>query len=155
MTAGQQFGFADPFSGSAGWRARYGDQEISQFRAAEMIAEKWDISRAEMEDVRAARATSGRSAAIDEGRFAARDRAARRRSTTDECPRRGHVAWTKMAGAASRCAGAAGSPPRSPARSPTAPPRCWSPPSGRSREHGLTPARPDPPPVSVRAADPV
>ena len=41
MTAGQPLGFADPFSGSAGWRARYGDAEVSQFRAAEMIAAKW------------------------------------------------------------------------------------------------------------------
>ena len=32
-----------------GWVARYGDQEICQFRGAEMIAEKWDISREEME----------------------------------------------------------------------------------------------------------
>jgi len=49
MTAGQALGFPDPFSGSAGWRERYGDQEISQFRSAEMIAEKWDISRDDME----------------------------------------------------------------------------------------------------------
>src|SRR5882757_10534813 len=27
MLAGQAYGFADPFSGSAGWRARYGEQE--------------------------------------------------------------------------------------------------------------------------------
>src|SRR3974390_337244 len=32
MLAGQQYGFADPFTGSSGWLARYGDQEISQFR---------------------------------------------------------------------------------------------------------------------------
>ena len=32
-----------------GWRARYGDEEISQFRAADLIAEKWGIGRAEME----------------------------------------------------------------------------------------------------------
>ncbi|GAA5061062.1 acetyl-CoA C-acetyltransferase [Thermocatellispora tengchongensis] len=38
-----------PFAGSAGWRARYGDQEVSQFRGAEMIAEKWGIGRAAME----------------------------------------------------------------------------------------------------------
>jgi acetyl-CoA C-acetyltransferase len=50
MLAGQMFGFADPFSGSDGWRARYGEQEISQFRAADMIAAKWGISRAEMEE---------------------------------------------------------------------------------------------------------
>jgi acetyl-CoA C-acetyltransferase len=49
MTAGQALGFPDPFGGSAGWRRRYGDQEISQFRSAEMIAEKWDISREDME----------------------------------------------------------------------------------------------------------
>ncbi len=49
MTAGQALGFPDPFGGSAGWRRRYGDQEISQFRSAEMIAEKWDVSREDME----------------------------------------------------------------------------------------------------------
>ena len=50
MAAGKQLGFADPFSGSAGWRHRYGDEEVSQFRAAEMIAAKWEISRAAMEE---------------------------------------------------------------------------------------------------------
>jgi acetyl-CoA C-acetyltransferase len=49
MTAGQALGFDDPFRGSVGWQRRYGGQEISQFRSAEMIAEKWDISRADME----------------------------------------------------------------------------------------------------------
>lgn len=49
MLAGQSFGFADPFRGSRGWMERYGDQEVSQFRAAEMIAEHWRISRGEME----------------------------------------------------------------------------------------------------------
>jgi acetyl-CoA C-acetyltransferase len=50
MVAGQQYGHETPFSESPGWQARYGSQEISQFRAAELIAEKWDISREEMED---------------------------------------------------------------------------------------------------------
>jgi len=50
MTAGQALGFGDPFGGSDGWRARYGEQEISQFRAADMIAAKWGIGRAEMEE---------------------------------------------------------------------------------------------------------
>ena len=50
MLAGQGLGFDDPFSGSAGWQARYGDQEVSQFRGAEMIAEKWSISREDMEE---------------------------------------------------------------------------------------------------------
>jgi len=49
MTVAEQFGFTDPFSGSEGWVKRYGDQEISQFRSADMIAEKWDISREDME----------------------------------------------------------------------------------------------------------
>src|SRR5438105_2741404 len=68
MTVAEQFGFTDPFSGSAGWVERYGTQEVSQFRGAEMIAEKWGISREEMEAFaleshrRAAQAT-------DEGRF--------------------------------------------------------------------------------------
>jgi acetyl-CoA C-acetyltransferase len=35
--------------GSPGWHARYGDEEISQFRGAELIAEKWNISRDDME----------------------------------------------------------------------------------------------------------
>jgi acetyl-CoA C-acetyltransferase len=49
MEAGKQYGFDDPFSGSIGWRERYGTQEVSQFRSAEMIAEKWDITRDDME----------------------------------------------------------------------------------------------------------
>jgi acetyl-CoA C-acetyltransferase len=49
MLAGQQYGFPDPFRTSPGWLARYGDQEVSQFRSAEMIAEKWQITREEME----------------------------------------------------------------------------------------------------------
>jgi len=50
MTAAEPLGYTDPFSGSTGWRARYGDAEVSQFRAAEMIAEKWSISREDMEE---------------------------------------------------------------------------------------------------------
>jgi acetyl-CoA C-acetyltransferase len=49
MTAGQPLGFDDPFTGSPGWVARYGTQDVSQFRSAELIAEKWDIGRDEME----------------------------------------------------------------------------------------------------------
>jgi acetyl-CoA C-acetyltransferase len=86
LTAAEQFGFTDPFSGSEGWRARYGDQEVSQFRGAEMIAEKWDVSREEMEQfaleshVRAVRA-------IDEGRFE-REIAPYGDVAVDEGPRR-------------------------------------------------------------------
>ena len=49
MLAGQALGFNDPFSGSTGWVKRYGNQEVSQFNSAQMIAEKWKISRSEME----------------------------------------------------------------------------------------------------------
>jgi acetyl-CoA C-acetyltransferase len=68
MTAAEPLGFTDPFSGSTGWTERYGDQEVSQFRGAEMIAEKWGITREEMEafavesHLRAMKAT-------EEGRF--------------------------------------------------------------------------------------
>src|SRR6188472_3109393 len=49
MLVGEQYGFETPFVGSPGWEKRYGTQEVSQFRSAEMIAEKWDLSRADME----------------------------------------------------------------------------------------------------------
>jgi acetyl-CoA C-acetyltransferase len=68
MQAGQAYGFTDPFSGSEGFLARYGHQEVSQYRSAEMIAEKWDISREEMEQF--ALASHQRAArAQAEGRF--------------------------------------------------------------------------------------
>ena len=68
MTVAEQFGFTDPFSGSAGWVARYGTQEISQFRAAELIAEKWGIDRETMERF-ALQSHERAIAAIDEARF--------------------------------------------------------------------------------------
>ena len=40
----------DPFSTSEGWQARYGAKTIDQFRSADMIAEKWSITRQEMEE---------------------------------------------------------------------------------------------------------
>ena len=49
MTLAAPLGFEDPFSGSEGWVKRYGDGEVSQFRGAELIAEKWDITRDDME----------------------------------------------------------------------------------------------------------
>ncbi|MFV8244679.1 steroid 3-ketoacyl-CoA thiolase FadA6 [Mycolicibacterium peregrinum] len=50
MVVGKEFGFTSPTNESKSWLHRYGDQEISQFRGSEMIAEKWDISREEMEE---------------------------------------------------------------------------------------------------------
>ncbi|MGC5016155.1 acetyl-CoA C-acetyltransferase [Streptosporangium sp. DT93] len=86
MTAGQALGFDGPFAGSEGWRARYGDQEVSQFRGAEMIAEKWDISRREMEEF-ACESHRRALRAIDEGRFTA-EIAPWRGVSADEGPRR-------------------------------------------------------------------
>jgi acetyl-CoA C-acetyltransferase len=86
MTTGQAFGHDDPFSGSDGWRARYGSQEISQFRAADLIAAKWGISRAEMEEY--ALASHQRAiAATDRGDFAA-EIVPYGDVSDDECPRR-------------------------------------------------------------------
>jgi acetyl-CoA C-acetyltransferase len=86
MLAGQAFGFDDPFGGSSGWRERYGTEEISQFRAADMIAAKWGIGREEME--RYALASHRRAAgAIDAGAFDA-EIVPYGQVTADECPRR-------------------------------------------------------------------
>ena len=49
MLAGQPLGFDDPFTGSVGWRERYGDGLVTQFRSAQMIADKWSLSRDRME----------------------------------------------------------------------------------------------------------
>lgn len=48
--AATDLGFPDPFSGSVGWARRYGDQPVSQFHGAEMIAEKWALTRDAMEE---------------------------------------------------------------------------------------------------------
>jgi acetyl-CoA C-acetyltransferase len=77
--------FGDPFSGSRGWQARYGGQEISQFRAADLIADKWGITRAEMEAY--ALASHAKAvAATEAGHFAA-EIAPYGDVTRDECPR--------------------------------------------------------------------
>jgi acetyl-CoA C-acetyltransferase len=68
FAAGEPYGATDPWTGSEGWEARYGTQEISQFRGAEMIADRWDISREDME--RFAYESHQRALrAIAEGRF--------------------------------------------------------------------------------------
>jgi acetyl-CoA C-acetyltransferase len=85
MLVGQQYGFSTPFAESPGWRARYGDQEVSQFRSAELIAERWDLSRAEMEEFALASHERARTA-IAEGRFD-REVVAVGDLTTDQCPR--------------------------------------------------------------------
>jgi acetyl-CoA C-acetyltransferase len=77
-------GMAPPFGD--GWRERYGNQEISQFRGAQLICEKWGLKRAQLEEFsyeshqRAIRA-------IDEGRFD-REITPVAGVTADEGPRR-------------------------------------------------------------------
>ena len=98
MLVAQQYGFSTPFAESPGWLERYGDQEVSQFRSAEMIAEKWDISREEMEQFALASHTRALTA-MSEGRFeneivplALPDG---QRFAVDECPR--NTSLEKMA----------------------------------------------------------
>jgi len=90
MLVADQYGFTTPFAESPGWVARYGDVEVSQFNSAEMIAEKWGITRERMEEFALASHTRARTA-IAEGRF---DREIEPVTlpdgtvfSTDECPR--------------------------------------------------------------------
>ncbi len=99
MTLAQPLGFTDPFSGSIGWRERYGDEEISQFHGAELIAEKWDISREDMEKF--ALSSHERALAAIDGGYFEREivpyvNLAGEKITTDEGPRRG-TSLEKMA----------------------------------------------------------
>ena len=98
MLVADQYGFTTPFAESPGWQARYGDVEVSQFRSAEMIAEKWGLSRERMEEF-ALQSHTRALAAIAEGRFEAEiepvtlpDGTA---FTTDQCPRQ--TSMEKMA----------------------------------------------------------
>ena len=68
MTVTEGMGMPELFSGSKGWFERYGDQEISQFRGADLIAEKWGISREDME-VFALESHRRAAQATDQGRF--------------------------------------------------------------------------------------
>ena len=69
FSAGEPYGATDPWTGCHGWEARYGAQEISQFRGAEMIAAHWKLSREDNE--RYALASHQRAiTAISAGRFA-------------------------------------------------------------------------------------
>ena len=49
MLAAEPYGFTNPFNTSPGWVARYGDGILNQIDSAEMIAEKWGLSREAME----------------------------------------------------------------------------------------------------------
>ncbi len=96
MTVAQDLGHENPFHGSKGWLARYGDQEVSQFRGAEMIAEKWGVTRLDMEQFALDSHERARRA-IAEGRFD-REIVPLNGVTTDEGPR--ETSLEKMAGLA-------------------------------------------------------
>ena len=99
MLVADQYGFTTPFAESPGWVKRYGDVEVSQFASAEMIAEKWDISREQMEQLALVSHERARTATA-EGRF---DREVVPVTlpdgsvfSVDECPR--ETSLEKMAG---------------------------------------------------------
>ena len=80
-----------------GWRERYGDQEISQFRGAQLMCEKWDLKRSQLEEF-SLESHQRAIRAIDEGRFE-REIAPLAGVSQDEGPRR-DTSLEKMAGLA-------------------------------------------------------
>ena len=68
MTAAEPLGFKDPFSGSKGWVERYGAEPPTQFKSAQMIADKWNLSRHDLE-VYSLESHNRALSAIAEGRF--------------------------------------------------------------------------------------
>ncbi len=62
------FGFTDPFTDSPGWVERYGKVAPSQFTGAQMMADKWNFSREELE-VYSLESHKRAARAIEEGRF--------------------------------------------------------------------------------------
>ena len=68
MTAAEPMGFKDPFSGSTGWVARYGAEPPTQFKSAQMIADKWNLSRKDLE-IFSLESHTRALRAIAEGRF--------------------------------------------------------------------------------------
>ncbi len=68
MTAAEPLGFSNPFTGSTGWVERYGDVPPTQFNSAQMIADKWEFSRRDLE-VYSLESHTRALRAIAEGRF--------------------------------------------------------------------------------------
>ncbi len=68
MIAAEPMGFKDPFSGSQGWVARYGAEPPTQFKSAQMIADKWGFSRRDLEEY-SLESHNRALKAIEEGRF--------------------------------------------------------------------------------------
>jgi len=95
VTLPAQAGLPSPWG--SGWRERYGAQEISQFRGAQMICEQWDLKRSQLEEF-ALESHQRAIRAIDEGRFAGQI-APLDGVSQDEGPRR-DTSLEKMAGLA-------------------------------------------------------
>jgi acetyl-CoA C-acetyltransferase len=90
MLVADRYGFTTPFAESPGWLARYGDVEVSQFNSAEMIAEKWGLTRERLEEF-ALESHTRAKAAIAAGRFESEIEPVPLPEgstvSTDECPR--------------------------------------------------------------------
>ena len=86
-----------PLPFGTGWKERYGDQEISQFRGAQLVCEKWGITRQQLEEF-SLQSHQRAVRAIDEGRFE-REIAPVGDVAVDEGPRR-DTSLEKMAGLA-------------------------------------------------------
>ncbi|MEH6550428.1 MAG: acetyl-CoA C-acetyltransferase [Pseudomonadales bacterium] len=93
MIAAEPLGFKDPFTGSKGWVERYGDVPPTQFNSAQMIADKWNLSRQELE-VFSLESHRRALQAIAEGRFD-REIVPLEGVMMDETPR--HTSLEKMA----------------------------------------------------------
>ena len=117
---------------SPAMQARYPNMQFSQFTGAEMLAEKYELTKDELDDSRCA-ATSAQSQRLEARisvqrscRCPAHDR---RRSDARDAPPTKASASTPLARASARsscCTKAAGIPRPPPARSATALRRFWS-----------------------------
>jgi acetyl-CoA C-acetyltransferase len=101
-----------------GWRERYSDQEISQFRGAQLICEKWGLSREDLEQF-SLQSHQRAVTAIDDGRFddqiaplagVARDEGARRDTSLEKLAglKALREGWAITAGVASQISVGAG-----------------------------------------------
>jgi acetyl-CoA C-acetyltransferase len=97
VTLATQAGMPAPWG--TGWRKRYGDQEISQFRGAQLMCEQWGIKRTQLEEF-ALESHQRAVRAIDAGRFE-REIVPLDGFSQDEGPRR-DTSLEKMAGLAPR-----------------------------------------------------
>jgi len=93
MTAAEPLGYPDPLSGSKGWVARYGSELPTQFKAAQMIADQWGLSRVDLERYALQSHNRARNA-IQESRFG-REIIPLEGVEHDETPR--HTTLEKMA----------------------------------------------------------